>query len=164
MLNEVLKSKENLPAQPVDFMGILWGVISVKWDSPPIWPVAVPSILGFSIACAYEFLSIRDLFGQALLIPILALTASSGLVMFLPDRYESKFECVLGICAMILLAVIPQLIFPIWFVIVILFWLAQSLYVWKLNYPTFRLGLWLGSGGMSGLYLGSLFAFNVLSS
>jgi len=144
-------------------MGTLRGVISVKWDSPPIWPVAVPSILGFSIACADEILSIQGLFGQALLLPILALTASSGLVMFLPDRYESKFECILGIWSMILLAVMPQLIFPIWFVLVILFWLSQSLYVWKRNYPTFRLGIWLGAGGMSGLYLGSLFAFNVLS-
>jgi|TARA_B100001094_G_scaffold2509_3_gene2258 hypothetical protein len=163
MLDEVVKSKENLPARPVDFMGIPWGVISVKWDSPPIWPVAVPSILGFSIACADEILSIQGLFGQALLLPILALTTSSVLVMFLPDRYESKFECILGIWLMILLAVIPQLIFPIWFVLVILFWLSQSLYVWKRNYPTFRLGIWLGAGGMSGLYLGSLFAFNVLS-
>ena len=163
MLDEVVKSKENLPARPVDFMGILWGVISVKWDTPPIWPVAVPSILGFSIACADEILSIQGLFGQALLLPILALTTSSVLVMFLPDRYESKFECILGIWLMILLAVIPQLIFPIWFVLVILFWLSQSLYVWKRNYPTFRLGIWLGAGGMSGLYLGSLFAFNVLS-
>lgn len=144
-------------------MGIPWGVISVKWDSPPIWPVAVPSILGFSIACADEILSIQGLFGQALLLPILALTTSSVLVMFLPDRYESKFECILGIWLIILLAVIPQLIFPIWFVLVILFWLSQSLYVWKRNYPTFRLGIWLGAGGMSGLYLGSLFAFNVLS-
>ena len=144
-------------------MGTLWGVISVKWDSPPIWPVAVPSILGFSIACADEILSIQGLFGQALLLPILALIASSGLVMFLPDRYESKFECILGIWSMILLAVMPQLIFPIWFVLVILFWLSQSLYVWKRNYPTFRLGIWLGAGGMSGLYLGSLFALNVLS-
>jgi hypothetical protein len=123
----------------------------------------VPSILGFSIACADEILSIQGLFGQALLLPILALTTSSVLVMFLPDRYESKFECILGIWLMILLAVIPQLIFPIWFVLVILFWLSQSLYVWKRNYPTFRLGIWLGAGGMSGLYLGSLFAFNVLS-
>ena len=163
MTDEVVKSKENLPARPVDFMGILWGVINVKWDTPPIWPVAVPSILGFSIACADEILSIQGLFGQALLLPILALTTSSVLVMFLPDRYESKFECILGIWLMILLAVIPQLIFPIWFVLVILFWLSQSLYVWKRNYPTFRLGIWLGAGGMSGLYLGSLFAFNVLS-
>jgi len=162
MLDEVVKSKENLPARPVDFIGILWGVISVKWDTPPIWPVAVPSILGFSIACANEILSIQGLFGQSLLLPILALTASSGLVMFLPDKYESKFECILGICCMILLAVIPQLILPVWFVLVILFWLSQSLYVWKRNYPTFRLGIWLGAGGMSGLYLGSLFAFNVL--
>ena len=158
-----MKSKENLPARPVDFMGILWGVISVKWDTPPIWPVAVPSILGFSIACADEILSIQNLFGQTLLLPILALTASSGLVMFLPDRYQSKLECILGIWSMILLATIPQLIFFVWFVLVILFWLSQSLYIWKRNYPTFRLGIWLGAGGMSGLYLGSLFAINVLS-
>jgi len=158
-----VKSKENLPARPVDFMGILWGVISVKWDSPPIWPVAVPSILGFSISCANEIFSFQPIYGQALLLPILALTASSGLVMFLPDRYESRFECVLGILSMIILAVLPQLILPIWFILVILFWLSQSFYVWKWNYPTFRLGIWLGAGGMSGLYLGSLFAFNVLS-
>ena len=144
-------------------MGILWGVISVKWDSPPIWPVAVPSILGFSIACADQILSIQDLLGQTLLLPILALTASSGLVMFLPDRYQSKLECILGIWSMILIAALGQLIFFVWVVLVILFWLSQSLYIWKRNYPTFRLGIWLGSGGMSGLYLGSLFAHFVLS-
>ena len=144
-------------------MGILWGVISVKWDSPPIWPVAVPSILGFSIACADQILSIQDLLGQTLLVPILALTASSGLVMFLPDRYQSKLECILGIWSMILIAALGQLIFFVWVVLVILFWLSQSLYIWKRNYPTFRLGIWLGSGGMSGLYLGSLFAHFVLS-
>ena len=144
-------------------MGILWGVISVKWDSPPIWPVAVPSILGFSIACADQILSIQDLLGQTLLLPILALTASSGLVMFLPDRYQSKLECILGIWSMILIAALGQLIFFVWVVLVILFWLSQSLYIWKRNYPTFRLGIWLGAGGMSGLYLGSLFAINVLS-
>ena len=31
----------------------------MKWDSPPIWPVAVPSLLGFVLACsplrAYKF-------------------------------------------------------------------------------------------------------------
>lgn len=144
-------------------MGILWGVISVKWDSPPIWPVAVPSILGFSIACVDQILSIQDLLGQTLLLPILALTASSGLVMFLPDRYQSKLECILGIWSMILIAALGQLIFFVWVVLVILFWLSQSLYIWKRNYPTFRLGIWLGSGGMSGLYLGSLFAHFVLS-
>jgi len=55
------------------------------------------------------------------------------------------------------------LVFPIWFVIVILFWMSQSLYVWKRNYPNFRLGMWLGAGSMSGLYLGSLAVFNLMS-
>ena len=88
---------------------------------------------------------------------------SSVLLIFLPKNYGSGVECAIGFNVMVLVAVIPQLILPIWFIIVIIFWLSQSLYVWKSNYPPFRLGIWLGAGAMSGLFLGSFVAANLLA-
>ena len=61
-----------------------------------------------------------------------------------------------------LFAFIPQLAFFVWFVVVILLWLFESMHVWRKNYPPFRIGIWIGLGAVSGLYIGGLFAHFVL--
>ena len=61
MLDEVLKSKENLPARPVDF-GHLWG--GQREVGHPLFGQSRYHDSGFSIACADEILSIQNLFGQ----------------------------------------------------------------------------------------------------
>lgn len=135
----------------------------MKWDHPPLWPVALPPIVGFLVAVLEVILELPVLFGWTLLMPIVIVASCSVLLLLLPRRYGSRPECLIGYLFMVAIAVVPQLVFPIWFVIVILFWMSQSLYVWKRNYPNFRLGMWLGAGSMSGLYLGSLAVFNLMS-
>ena len=160
---EILKSKENLPAAPVGFLSVFHRGKGMKWDKPPVWPVAIPAFLGVLVGTLDLYLGLPDLFEQTILLPILVVMGSSLLLIFLPKNYGSGVECAIGFNVMVLVAVIPQLILPIWFIIVIIFWLSQSLYVWKSNYPPFRLGIWLGAGAMSGLFLGSFVAANLLA-
>jgi hypothetical protein len=138
----------------------------VKWDSPPLWPVAVPSLLGFVLACsplrsykfeALSFLSTPE--GQdSILTPMVCLILLSGLLYFSPEELGSRRELISGALVAILFGVLPQGMFFVWFIPVILFWVAQSTYIWKRNYPPFRIGIWLGSGAVSGLFTGGIFA------
>jgi hypothetical protein len=138
----------------------------VKWDSPPLWPVAVPSLLGFVLACsplrsykfeALSFLSTPE--GQdSILTPMVCLILLSGLLYFSPEELGSRRELISGALVAILFGVLPQGMFYVWFIPVVLFWVAQSTYIWKRNYPPFRIGIWLGSGAVSGLFTGGIFA------
>jgi hypothetical protein len=138
----------------------------VKWDSPPLWPVAVPSLLGFVLACsplrsykfeALSFLSTPE--GQdSILTPMVCLILLSGLLYFSPEELGSRRELISGALVAILFGVLPQGMFFVWFIPVVLFWVAQSTYIWKRNYPPFRIGIWLGSGAVSGLFTGGIFA------
>ncbi|MCH2437389.1 MAG: hypothetical protein MK170_06700 [Candidatus Thalassarchaeum sp.] len=138
----------------------------MKWDSPPLWPVAVPSLLGFVLACsplrsykfeALSFLSTPE--GQdSILTPMVCLILLSGLLYFSPEELGSRRELISGALVAILFGVLPQGMFFVWFIPVVLFWVAQSTYIWKRNYPPFRIGIWLGSGAVSGLFTGGIFA------
>ena len=138
----------------------------MKWDSQPLWPVAVPSLLGFVLACsplrsykfeALSFLSTPE--GQdSILTPMVCLILLSGLLYFSPEELGSRRELISGALVAILFGVLPQGMFFVWFIPVVLFWVAQSTYIWKRNYPPFRIGIWLGSGAVSGLFTGGIFA------
>ena len=138
----------------------------MKWDSPPLWPVAVPSLLGFVLACSplrsykFEALSVRSTpEGQdSILTPMVCLILLSGLLYFSPEELGSRRELISGALVAILFGVLPQGMFFVWFIPVVLFWVAQSTYIWKRNYPPFRIGIWLGSGAVSGLFTGGIFA------
>jgi len=69
---------------------------------------------------------------------------------------------IIGANVAMVLAIVPQLIFKPWFIVVILFWVFQSMYVWRHNYPAFRVGTWLGLGAVSGLFIGDFFAHFIL--
>ena len=138
----------------------------VKWDGPPLWPVAVPSIAGFALACSplrshkvetLLFLSTAE--GQdSLLAPLGALLLLSLLLNFAPTEVGNRLELSAGAVAALLFGVLPQVIFFPWMVVVILLWLSQSIYLWKYDYPPFRIGVWMGLGASSGLFLGGFFA------
>lgn len=160
----MVKSKENLPADLVGFIAHALGVsTNMKWDKPPLWPVVLPPLSGFSVALLEVYLELPVLLGWGLLMPVVIIAMSSISLLLLPERFGSRLECVIGFVFMVAVAVLPQLVFPVWFIIVIIFWMSQSLYIWRRNYPNFRLGIWLGAGSMSGLYLGSLAVFNLMS-
>ena len=135
----------------------------MKWDEPPLWPVAVPSLAGFIAACIPHLIDgIPRLFGWELTTPFVGLVIASLLLFFVPEPAGGSPALIIGANVGMLVAFLPQLIFFVWFVPVILFWIFQSMFVWKRNYPSFRIGTWIGLGAVSGLYIGGLFAHFVL--
>ena len=140
--------------------------IDVKWEKPPLWPVAIPSLLGFLMACsplrehkfeALIFISTAE--GQdSLITPLLGMILMTSLVHFAPQEIGNRFELASGAIAALLFGMIPQaFLFP-WMIVVVLLWISQSIYVWRRSYPPFRIGIWLGLGGASGLFIGGFFA------
>ena len=135
----------------------------MKWDSPPLWPVAVPSLFGFAFACIPPIVEgVPRLFDWDLATPFGGLVIASALLYFAPEPAGDSTELIVGANVGMLLAFLPQLVFYVWFVPGILFWIFQSMYVWKRNFPAFRIGTWIGLGAVSGLFIGGLFAHFVL--
>ena len=68
----MVKSKENLPASLVGFIALALGVITnMKWDRPPLWPVALPPLSGFSVALLEVYLELPVLLGWGLLLSLI---------------------------------------------------------------------------------------------
>lgn len=126
----------------------------MKWDSMPLWPAIIPLSIGFLLACLFGIIENSS----SLFKPMICLLASSFLLYFSPPRIGSRKELIGGCFASILFGILPQLIFFVWFIIIILFWISQTTYVWKHNFPTFRIGIWIGLGSCTGLFLGSFYA------
>ena len=157
------KSKENLPEELVAFMGVCNSRIDMKWEEAPLWPVAVPSLFGFAFACIPHIVEgVPRLFDWDLVTPFVGLVIASTLLYFAPEPAGGSTELIAGANVGMLLAFLPQLAFFVWFVPVILFWIFQSMYVWKRNFPAFRIGTWIGLGAVSGLFIGGLFAHFIL--
>ena len=139
----------------------MWGRLTLrvmKWDEPPLWPVAVPSMAGFAAACLPYLVNDPRFIEGSLLASFLVLLALSPAILRAPVGNASRLELLVGTWVGMLLCFLPQLIFFVWFIPVVLFWVAQSTYIWKRNYPPFRVGIWLGSGAVSGLFTGGIFA------
>ena len=122
----------------------------VKWDSPPLWPVAIPSVCGFFSACMPYIFQIPFFIEGSLISPFIFLILLSLGLNFSPPEIGNKIELIAGTWFSMLFSFLPQLFLFPWFIIVFLFWLAQSMYVWKRNYPPFRIGIWIGTGAISG--------------
>ena len=132
----------------------------MRWDSPPVWPVAVPSVTGFA-ASFIPYLSGSSYFSEGSILAPFALVASLFLLLLLlPAEKGGGAETIIGAWAAMLFALLPQMLFFVWFVPVVLIWFHQSVFVWRKSYPLFRIGIWLGLGASSGIYLGSILAFN----
>jgi hypothetical protein len=135
----------------------------MKWDEPPLWPVVIPTLVGFAAACILHlFDGIPRPWGWVLSAPFLGLVLFSPLLYFSPKPAGGRIELVIGANVAMVLAIVPQLFFRVWFIVVILFWIFQSMYIWRHNYPAFRVGTWLGLGAASGLFMGGLFAHFIL--
>ena len=135
----------------------------MKWDEPPLWPVVAPSLVGFLAACMpHIFVWVPRPWGWGLPAPFMILVLLSPLLYFSPKPAGGRIELVIGANVAMMLALIPQIFLFVWFIVVILFWIFQSMFVWRHNYPPFRIGTWLGLGAVSGLFIGDLFAHFVL--
>ena len=122
--------------------------------------MAVPSVTGFA-ASFIPYLSESSYFSEGSILAPFALVASLFLLLLLlPAEKGGGAETIIGAWAAMLFALLPQMLFFVWFVPVVLIWFHQSVFVWRKSYPLFRIGIWLGLGASSGIYLGSILAFN----
>lgn len=137
----------------------------MKWEQPPLWPVAIPSMMGFVAGCIpylseSQYLTTETKF--SLFAPFGMAAVACMLICLLQRRFESKLEMLAGSLVSLLFSLIPQLLFFVWFVPVILVWIRESIFVWRKSYPAFRIGAWIGLGAASGVYMGGIFAYNVV--
>jgi len=135
---------------------------NVKWDSPPLWPVVLPSVTGFVAACVPYLTDVRFFSEDSILAPFALMACLFILLLALPSERGGGLETLLGAWAAMLFSLLPQLLFFVWLVPVVLIWFHQSVFLWRKNYPLFRVGIWLGLGAASGIYIGGIFAFNAL--
>ena len=135
----------------------------MKWGSMPMSLVIGPLVLGIAAAALPYLVEHPDLVEGSLLAPFLLMLMAGVQFAFFPDAASGrKAEMIAGIWVGMLVAFLPQIAFFVWFVPVILIWLAQSRTIWDRNYPPFRVGMWIGFGLVSGLYIGGILAHNLL--
>ncbi len=137
----------------------------VKWEQPPLWPVAIPSVMGFVAGCApylveSQYLTTETKF--SLFAPFAMATIACVIICLFQSSIESKLEMFVGSLVALLISLFGQLLFFVWFVPVILVWVRESIFVWRKSYPAFRVGFWIGLGASSGVYMGGIFAYNVV--
>ena len=58
----------------------------VKWDSPPLWPVAAPSLLGFIMACLPYLTKLPNFTEGSLLAPFGVVASASLALLLAPDE------------------------------------------------------------------------------
>ena len=129
----------------------------------PMSLVIGPLALGIAAAALPYLVEHPDLVEGSLLAPFLLMLMAGVQFAFFPDAGSGrKAEMIAGIWVGMLVAFLPQIAFFVWFVPVILIWIAQSRTIWDRNYPPFRVGMWIGFGLVSGLYIGGILAHNLL--
>ncbi len=129
----------------------------MKWDSLPRTLVFGPLLLGM-VAAALPYLVEHSFFTEgSLLAPFLLTMILVLQFAFYPQAGDGrKAELIGGMYVGALFAFLPQLIFFVWFIPMILLWIHQSTVIWQRNYPPFRVGLWIGLGTVSGLFIGGI--------
>ena len=142
---------------------------SMKWDNPPLGLFAIPpfiglisAVIGFQVAPLFE---IKEKFLSdiaPLLISWLTLVIFSSVLMFtIPVEWGEPKEMRYGVLTGVIVVFLPQicglglLLCALWFIAVILGWVFVSTYQWKYDVQPFRTGLWLGVGGLVGMFMGS---------
>jgi len=95
-----------------------------------------------------------------LLLSWLSLIFISSLLMFtIPREWGNAKEMRLGVMAGVIIVFLPIILglaipfCALWPLAVILGWVFVSTYQWKYDVQPFRTGLWLGVGGLVGMFM-----------
>lgn len=145
----------------------MWGFQSRKnvyWDGrrpTSLW--LIPFAIGL-VSGTLPYLINHDLLDESSLMGPVGVSALLAIALLaLPDsKTERKFEMLVGIWIGMSISYFPIALFFVWFIPVILYWIGRTLKVQESHFPPFRIGLWIGSGILSGIYIGNIIAFNLL--
>ena len=141
----------------------------MKWENPPLGLFAAPPTVGLiSAAIGFQIAPYLDIGDQLLkdiaplLISWLFLIVFSSILMFcIPVEWGDPKEMRYGVLTGVIVVFLPQvcgiglLLCALWFIAVILGWVFVSTYQWKYDVQPFRTGLWLGVGGLVGMFMGA---------
>ena len=141
----------------------------MKWENPPLGLFAIPpliglisSVIGFQLASEMELQDklLSDI--SPLLLSWATLVIFASLLMFkIPAEWGEPKEMRYGVLAGTIVVFLPQicgmglLLCALWWIPVICGWVFVSTYQWKYDVQPFRTGLWLGVGGLTGMFMGA---------
>ena len=141
----------------------------MKWENPPLALFAIPPLAGLFSACIGFLLApnfdIQDkllLDLAPLLLSWLTLTIFASILMFrIPKEWGDPKEMRYGVLSGTIVIFLPQIcgmglfLCAFWWIPVICGWVFVSTYQWKYDVQPFRTGLWLGVGGLTGMFMGA---------
>ncbi|MDP7329343.1 MAG: hypothetical protein QF612_05830 [Candidatus Thalassarchaeaceae archaeon] len=141
----------------------------MKWENPPLALFAIPpliglisSFIGFQSASQIEIEDklLSDL--SPLYLSWFTLLILSSVLMFrIPKEWGDPKEMRYGVMAGVFVVFLPNvcglalMLCSFWFLVVVTGWVFVSTYQWKYEVQPFRTGLWLGVGGLTGMYMGA---------
>ena len=113
---------------------------------------------------ALPYLIDHSFFDESSLLGPVGLSACLAIgLLFLPDSSsDRKPEMIAGIWMGMAISYFPIALFFVWMIPVILYWIGRTITIQNSHFPPFRVGLWIGSGILSGIYIGNIIAFNLL--
>ena len=137
---------------------------SMYWEGrrpTSLW--LLPFAMGF-VSGVLPYLINYELFDESSLMGSVGLSAllAVGLLALPDSETDRKIEMLAGIWLGMSISYLPIALFFVWFIPVILYWIGRTLKVQHSHFPPFRIGLWIGSGILSGIYVGNIIAFNLL--
>ena len=150
----------------------------MKWESPPLGLFAIPtfigllsSFIGFNLGQKVEFSDqyVQDL--APLYISWIILVLLASVLMFtIPTEWGDPKEMRYGVLAGTFVVFLPNICgialmwCAVWAIPVVLSWVYVSTYQWKYDVQPFRTGLWLGVGGLTGMYMGAWAMSTILNA
>ena len=134
----------------------------MKCESGPLLTVVFPSITGLLLSFIPYLFELEYFSKRNLVAPILILSIFGLACMLLPEKYGNKVELYAGYLLALSLTYSFRFLFGFYgIVVVVLFWIGQSFYIWQYNYPPFRIGIWLALGAITGFYIGGILTYNL---
>ena len=160
---------------------VIWLAIGrglMKWENPPLGLFAIPiciglisSIIGFKLDQKIEYTDqFIENFAPLFISWIILVFLASILMFTIPTEWGDPKEMRFGVLAGTFVVFLPNicgiglLICAIWALPVVLGWVFVSTYQWKYDVQPFRTGLWLGVGGLTGMYMGAWAMWTILSA
>ncbi|HJM68020.1 MAG TPA: hypothetical protein QF716_03995 [Candidatus Thalassarchaeaceae archaeon] len=141
----------------------------MKWENPPLALFAIPPLIGL-ISSFIGFQSASQIEIEDKLLSDLSplyfswftlLILSSVLMFRIPKEWGDPKEMRYGVMAGVFVVFLPNvcglalMLCSFWFLVVVTGWVFVSTYQWKYEVQPFRTGLWLGVGGLTGMYMGA---------